>query len=305
MKLHEDKSVFYQVLEDTAKYMEFVDTGIVEKDYFVTYFLKKIIEKQPNVIFKGGTSLSKCYKIIKRFSEDIDLNIDTKAAKLTEGQRKRLKQDIVSIIEESGFSLENAGQIRSRRDFNRYMIDYHSKDSNVYLNQYLIVETAVYIKSFPTQTMEAASLVYDFLMAKSGEKAIEEYDLKPFNVRVQSLERTFIDKVFAIADYYLNGHIKNHSRHLYDIYKLYPKIIFNNEFAELVREVREVREPHSTCLSAQVGIDVPKLLQRILTEKVYESDYNQITGTLLFENVPYAEAIKVIQEISHSGYFEY
>jgi predicted nucleotidyltransferase component of viral defense system len=75
--------------------------------------------KQPGVIFKGGTSLSKCHKLINRFSEDIDLSVETAAAKLTEGRRKHLKADIVSIIEESGFTLENADQIRSRRDFNR------------------------------------------------------------------------------------------------------------------------------------------------------------------------------------------
>jgi predicted nucleotidyltransferase component of viral defense system len=157
MNLHEDKAIFQQILECMATHTLF-DTSIVEKDYFVTYFLQKIIEKQPSVILRGGTSLSKCYKIINRFSEDIDLNVDTESAKLTEGQRKRLKADIVSIIEDSGFSLENADQIRSRRDFNRYVIDYRPEMLSSNLKQYLIVETAVYIKSFPTKEMEAASL---------------------------------------------------------------------------------------------------------------------------------------------------
>ena len=96
MNLHNDKEVFGQIIAATSDYMGLGDTGIVEKDYFVTYFLKKIIEKQPSIILKGGTSLSKCHKIISRFSEDIDLNVDTENAKLTEGQRKRLKQDILS-----------------------------------------------------------------------------------------------------------------------------------------------------------------------------------------------------------------
>ena len=49
--------------------------AIIEKDYYVTLVLKEIATRNPDIVFKGGTSLSKCYKIIDRFSEDIDLNI--------------------------------------------------------------------------------------------------------------------------------------------------------------------------------------------------------------------------------------
>jgi len=80
MNLHEDKELFGQYLAATADFMKLNDTGIVEKDYFVTSFLRKITKKQPSVIFKGGTSLSKCHKIIARFSEDIDLSLDTETA---------------------------------------------------------------------------------------------------------------------------------------------------------------------------------------------------------------------------------
>ena len=76
--LHNNKDVFEQVIlkvsEETG-----IEASIIEKDYYVTIFLKNIVELQPEIIFKGGTSLSKCYKLINRFSEDIDLNIDTEA----------------------------------------------------------------------------------------------------------------------------------------------------------------------------------------------------------------------------------
>jgi predicted nucleotidyltransferase component of viral defense system len=303
MNLHKDKEQFAQILEATADYMGLTDIGIVEKDYFVTYFLQKIAEKQPNVIFKGGTSLSKCHKIISRFSEDIDLNVDTEAAKLTEGQRKRLETDIISIIDESGFSLTNADQVRSRRDFNRYVIDYPSTASNPTLKQNLVIETAVYIKSFPTQKMDAASLIYDFILANNAENEIAKYGLEPFKVKVQSLERTFIDKVFAIADYYLADHVGTHSRHIYDLYKLYPKIKFDSILVKLVEEVRKVRKPHTTCRSAQNDVDLQNLLRNILCEDFYKSDYNQITEALLFEDVPYREAATVLQKILDSGCF--
>jgi hypothetical protein len=284
-------------------FMGLEDAGIIEKDYFVSLFLKKIAEKQPGVVFKGGTSLSKCYKLINRFSEDLDLNVETPSAKLSEGQRKRLKQDIVSIIDELGFKLVNPEQVRSRRDFNRYMIDYNSEAPPVFLKQFLIVETAVYIKSFPTQTMNVASLVYDYLLANGASGENEKYGLEPFVVKVQSLERTFIDKVFAVADYYLDGHIEAHSRHIYDLFKLYPKINLNSAFAELVAEVREVRKPHITCRSAQDGVDLQELLSKIVVEDTYKSDYNQITKTLLFEDLPYSEAVTTLTKIINSGCF--
>ena len=94
MRLHENKGLFKEYITTISQAMNYLDPSIVEKDYYVTLFLKKIVEIQPNIIFKGGTSLSKCYKVINRFSEDIDLNVDTELIKLTEGGRKKLKKDM-------------------------------------------------------------------------------------------------------------------------------------------------------------------------------------------------------------------
>ena len=103
--LHNDASTFEQIIlrvaEDTG-----VEPSIIEKDYYVTLFLQRIVTLQPNIVFKGGTSLSKCYKLINRFSEDIDLNIETETHP-TAGQRRNLKQNIVSVIDEFGFVLVN------------------------------------------------------------------------------------------------------------------------------------------------------------------------------------------------------
>ena len=74
--LHNDKETFEQVILKVSSETG-IEAGIIEKDYYVTLFFKKIVQLQPNIIFKGGTSLSKCYKVINRFSEDIDLNIAT------------------------------------------------------------------------------------------------------------------------------------------------------------------------------------------------------------------------------------
>jgi hypothetical protein len=304
MNLHENAEVFGQYLQATANYMGLSDNGIVEKDYFVTLFLKKITERQPGIIFKGGTSLSKCYKLINRFSEDLDLNVEFEGIHPTEGQRKKLKENIVAIIDELGFILLNAEQSRSRREFNRYVVDYQFTRSYSYLKQSLIVETAVDIKSFPNKQMPAASYIYDFLIANGGESEVAKYGLEPFDVNVLSLERSFIDKAFAVGDYYLAGKSDTYSRHIYDLYKLYPHITFDDSFKELVREVREVRKPHKTCLSAQDGINLTALLTEMSDNRFYESDFKKITKDLLFDGVTYKEAAAVLDKIIADDCFE-
>jgi len=303
MNLHENKSIFEQYIVAAANYMGITNTDIIEKDYFVTYFLKMISAVQQNIIFKGGTSLSKCHKIIQRFSEDIDLNIDTDAAKLSQSQRKLLKQDIVNLIDTAGFILENPELVRSRRDYNRYIINYGQSEPSDELKQHIIVETSVFIKSFPSEIMDAASIIYDFLVANNALSEINQYALQPFKIKVQSVERTFIDKVFAISDYFLEGITETHSRHIYDLYKIYPTIVFDNNFTTLVEEVRELRKPHKKSISAQEGVDIPELLWKIVNEAAFRSDYDQITSLLLFENIAYNEAVEVLGKIAGSGCF--
>ena len=72
--LHNDKALFERAVLDTFEKYGIVPV-IIEKDYYVTLFLREIVKRQPKIIFKGGTSLSKCYHLINRFSEDIDLNM--------------------------------------------------------------------------------------------------------------------------------------------------------------------------------------------------------------------------------------
>lgn len=299
--LHNDHSLFEQVIlrvsEDTG-----IEASIIEKDYYVTLFLQRIVAQLPNIIFKGGTSLSKCYKLINRFSEDIDLNIETETHP-TEGQRKKLKEVIVSIIDEFGFTLTNPDKVRSRRDYNRYIVDYPTIFPTSYLKEHLIVETAVYIKAYPCKRMLAFSLIYDYLERNGYTDLIEQHGLQPFELNVQAAERTLVDKVFALGDYYLCDAVHEHSRHVYDIYKLLDVVTLDDSMKKLVRSVREERKPHVNCRSAKDGIDMNALLQEIVDEAVYRQDYEDITAKILFENVPYETATTALRKIIASGIF--
>ena len=293
--LHNDKETFEQVILKVSSETG-IEASIIEKDYYVTLFLKKIVELQPNIIFKGGTSLSKCYKVINRFSEDIDLNIDT-VSKPTEGQRKKLKENIVSIIDEFGFTLDNADNVRSRRNYNRYIIDYPTVFSSNFLKEHLIIETAVYIKAYPCERMQATSIIYDYLKQNGYDDLITKYGLEPFELNVQTASRTLIDKLYALGDYYLSDAVQEHSRHIYDLYKLSDIVTLDDDLKQLVSEVFEERKPHEQCHSAKEGIDMNTLLQEIIDKDIYKKDYEDITSKMLFEDVPYSTAIKTLQKI--------
>ena len=85
MRLHKEKELFEQVVLGASEWKQ-VPPAIIEKDYYVTIFLDALVKRVPNLIFKGGTSLSKCHKVINRFSEDIDLTLD--AENQTQGKKE-------------------------------------------------------------------------------------------------------------------------------------------------------------------------------------------------------------------------
>ena len=275
---------------------------IVEKDYYITLILRKLSEMFDFVVFKGGTSLSKCHKVIDRFSEDIDITIDNS---LSQGQKKKLKYGIVEIAEEFGMKISNIDDIRSRRDYNCYRIEYDSvlKSTSGAVNPMVIMETSFTEVSFPTVTLAVGSYIGKLLQEEAPEM-LTEYSLNPFEMKVQGLDRTLIDKVFAVCDYYLSGRVKKHSRHIYDIYKLSPLVRQDDDFSKLIHEVRDVRSKASICLSAQPDVNVTELLYKIIRDEVYKEDYNTLTVRLLKEKVDYNEAIQALRKIADSGFFD-
>lgn len=91
MYLHkENRELFRDAILLASQKLE-VSEDIVEKDYYVTLILKKLSTIEYPVVFKGGTSLSKAFHVIDRFSEDIDI---TFTEHLGEARRKKLKYNI-------------------------------------------------------------------------------------------------------------------------------------------------------------------------------------------------------------------
>ena len=300
--LHNEKNLFEQVILRASEYLG-ISEAIIEKDYYVTLFLKELVKTAPNIIFKGGTSLSKCHHLIKRFSEDIDLSIETDG-KPTESERRQLRDNILSVIGKLNLSLENPEEIKSRMDFNAYTVNFPSVIATSFLKNALIVETAVFLKAYPVVTMTASSFIYDYLSENGFGDFIRKYNLEPFSVNVQSAERTFIDKIYAIADYYLTDNLYEHSRHIYDIYKLYSAVKINDELKALAEQVGYDRKQDRNCPSAKDGVNIKQVLKEIVDTNAYKKDYDEITANLLFEKVPYDTAIRVLSDIIQSRLFD-
>lgn len=298
--LHNDKETFSQAINLVTN-KNAIRPEIVEKDYYVTMILRLLSERLPFIVFKGGTSLSKCHKAIKRFSEDIDITIDTT---ISQGQKKKVKEAIEEVSAILGLSIPNIDKTRSRRDYNRYEIEYNPIDEldDVAVLPAVILETSYTAISFPVSELPVHNYIGD-MMVEEAPDYIEKYSLSPFTMKVQDISRTLADKVFAICDYYLQNKTAKHSRHLYDIYKLLPHVPQDASFKKLVKEVREVCAHSPVCPSANPDVDVVELLRKIISENIYKSDYENITENLLEEDLNYETVISALKQIAENGMF--
>lgn len=303
MNLHHDNEAFRELIAAASNELH-IPPGIVEKDYYVTLVLRELASRIKGMVFKGGTSLTKCYQVLDRFSEDIDISYAASEGIPGESRKRQLKKAVVSSVESLGFSVANLEETRSRRSYNCYKADYPSIYSQLLgLKPELVIETYIALLPFPTVNRTADNYIYRFLRMAGQEELAEEFDLMPFELTTQAIERTLIDKVFALCDYYLSGKVERHSRHLYDIYKILEYTTPDDSLSELVREVRSLREPLPVCPSAQKEVCINDLLAEIMDKEIYRNDYEEITGRLLFTYLPYETVIGGIGEIISRSYF--
>ena len=298
MYLHENRELFEELINAASDYMG-VNRETIEKDYYVTILLKKLAETEKlPCVFKGGTSLSKCYNCIDRFSEDIDI---TFTEHLGEARRKKLKYKVLKpIVDELGLSIRNWDSIESNKDYNAYYIAYQpiSDYADEAIRPEVKLETALVSYAFPTEIKSVGNILYDYLMQDNME-LIEEFGLAPFDMRVQSLSRTFIDKIFALCDYYMQGKSKRYSRHMYDLYKLFPLITVDDELKWLVTEVRQHRSTLSICPSAMPDVNIYEKIMGFCDDDFYKEDYNTVTKYFISETIPYETIINNMKEIAN------
>lgn len=298
MFLHEDTEEFKRTCVIAAEKTGQPITYVV-KDYYVTMMLKEIFSRNDQLVFKGGTALSKCYGVIHRFSEDIDLGIEEERA--TQGQRKKIKEAIKAAAKALGLEISNIDNTRSRRDFNRYEIPLPEDYSGSAVANTLFIETSVMTPITPTASQMVTSFITNYLSEIGKAEIVERYSLEPFEVKVTTLERSLCDKVFAICDYYLEGKdLRKPSRHIYDVHKLLAEVQLDGELRTLLNKVRqERRESSLNCPSAEENVNLAGVLTEIVDSEAYRPGYENTTMSLLNvdEDVSYDAAIGSTREI--------
>lgn len=273
---------------------------MVEKDTIQSMFLCELAKSDLPFVFKGGTSLSKVYDLIDRFSEDLDLSMTHKP---TQSERITSNEIILSIANVLGLELANPRDIKSRYSYNKYIFRYDSLFSDTPLE--IIVETNYYQGIYPVEQHIVDSFVGKFCRERCILLPIP-FEASEVMMNVQSMEHTFIDKVFAICDYRIQNMQSRDSRHLYDICKLLEKVTLDERMIEMVSTIREQRMQSQNNPSAQPIYNIPKMLQEIIDSRFYEADYKDVTQKLLYEKVSYDEAIaRGIAIVAKSNVFEY
>jgi hypothetical protein len=233
MTLHENKEDFENLISLTADYLEIPEV-FIEKDYWVTYILYNLANSdyKDEMVFKGGTSLSKAYKLIDRFSEDVDLVMMN-----IEGKTKNQKRNLLSKIPKAIAlpPLEDLGKdhddFRDSFGYKKRVYSYAKLKENAiedygHARPELILEVNFFFTPFPTHKMSINTYIYDYIIAKipaeEHKSLIEDNGLATFDLNILCTSRTFFEKLLSL---YRGCHksidiLKGRIRHFYDIYIL-------------------------------------------------------------------------------------
>lgn len=223
MKLHQDKEAFELLLEDVHERTGY-RTDVLEKDYYVVLILKELALKQKDGLpayFKGGTALYKALKTTNRFSEDIDLSVETRGCSRTQND-KRLEnatKKYTALTRDPAMGKTNRSEVVAV-----YKYDPISEfDANDALQRFglLKIEATSFTISEPTDSLEITPIIYDLATADQKSVLESQYDVKPFEIMTITLERIFIDKLFAAESYVRKSEDPHRAfeagKHIYDL----------------------------------------------------------------------------------------
>jgi len=325
------KSVKFKNLSKDEKQAIFQEVGnriglppfVVEKDWWVVQSLSIIFQMEvaKHLVFKGGTSLSKSWNLINRFSEDIDLAIDRKffgydgnlsrqqitelrkeASKFTTGHFfEDLKEKfILEGLEVSEFSIKEAEA--SDQDPRIINISYQN-----------VINTPGYVQPRVQIEIGSRSLREPYTYKNISSFVDEEYNKEDFTedpVKVPTVnpERTFLEKIFLLHEEFQRPlekmRVERLSRHIYDIVTL-----SKTPFAEIALNdpgLYEIIVDHRHKFTRVGGVDYnlhqPQTIDPVPISSVidnWENDYKTMLEQMIFEQHPpsFEEAIKSLIEL--------
>lgn len=215
MKLHENQTEFQELITLTAR-EKHIPESAVERDYFIVRSLLFLTESPyaESCVFKGGTSLSKCYPgSIERFSEDIDLTFIPE-----EGMtNKQIERKLKSI--EKAMTADSETEIipEERNDRNKSIYFWYGKR-----NSKVKLEIGSSVRPEPYSSKMLKTYIQEYLESHGFEDAVAEYALGSVTLNVLNIERTFVDKIMSVKRHAICGTISEKARHIYDVTRLLP-----------------------------------------------------------------------------------
>ena len=258
MKLFEHADFTQAILQATE---HFRDQGlrpaIIEKDYYVTEALRAIAtSREGGIIFKGGTSLSKGWNLIQRFSEDIDIFLDPAAFQPPLGKNaidRELKKlrDAVGAHPALTFVSNESQTIGGFGRNDRFSYEQKFGGPGEVANR-VLVESGTTSGREPTTTVDLSSYLSQFLGAKGMSLGAD--DEGSFPMRLLHFRRTFVEKMFAIHEKLQllkrdKQPLGTYARHYYDLFQLaaQPEVIAmlkSDEYAAIKTDYDRISAVH-------------------------------------------------------------
>lgn len=233
MKLHTFPDEFRDLIAIVADRKHLPESAI-ERDYYIVYLLKNLAVSPyaEQCVFKGGTSLSKCYPgSIERFSEDIDLTFLGMDCTDKECDRAIKRIEAVMTV---GADTEKIIIERSNRSKSMY-VWFGTRENQIKL------EIGSSIRPDPFAKKSLKTYIQEYLEENGYDEAIARYELEEVRINVLDITRTFVDKLMSVKRHAICGNLEAKVRHIYDVTRLYqlPEIqAFLQNREELQRLMR-------------------------------------------------------------------
>lgn len=224
MKLHENKELFQDAVIATSQ-QKGIREIYVEKDYWVTFALFNIFKNEigKETVFKGGTALSKCFNLIQRFSEDIDLVVlrnESETGNQLKTKIKKISKCVSNVLPETDVEgiTNKVGMIRkTAHNYPRTFTGHFGQVRDI-----IIVESTWLGNFEPYTTANVSSFIYEMMLQTNQQALIDEYGMNPFEVLVLNPKRTLCEKIMSLIRFSQTQEpitdLRNKIRHSYDIH---------------------------------------------------------------------------------------
>lgn len=314
MKLHENKTLFRQAVQFTADQMKIPEV-YVEKDYWVTYALFIIFHNEigKDTVFKGGTALSKCYNMIERFSEDIDLVVLRREGESNNKLTKKIRT--ISEVVNTTLPEVNIEGLTQKMGMNRKTAHSYNKAFKGDYGQVrdTIVVEATWLGYYePYTTKSIVSFVGQMMMDNKQPDIAEAYGLLPFDLLVLEPVRTICEKIMSLVRFSYGENpvddLKKKIRHTYDLHQLLRQEVFSaflhsKAFDEMLLkvandDVASFKNNNKWLIHHPNEALIFKDLENVWKE--LETAYSESFKNLVYGTLPEAEAVfttlKMIRE---------